>query len=117
MKPIMVSVTELTSHVTYFLLFKNATDAPLSDLQKEDYEAIIAQDPNGAEDDIRVISDPNVAEKPKEDVVMETSTPKPKRKHGHPRKVKTGTPTDTVEQEIATKTTTGLAEGKHIRRP
>jgi hypothetical protein len=90
----------------------NATDTPLSAVQKENYTASIAQDPKDAEDDIREISNPNVSEKPKEDVVMETSPPRPKRKRGRPRKVKTNTPTDTVEQEIATETPAGLADGK-----
>jgi hypothetical protein len=48
---------------------------------------------------------------------METSPPRPKRKRGRPRKVKTNTPTDTVEQEIATETPAGLADGKRIRKP
>nr|XP_051186482.1 uncharacterized protein LOC127300413 [Lolium perenne] len=86
-------------------------------ITKENYTASIAQDPKDAEDDIREISNPNVSEKPKEDVVMETSPPRPKRKRGRPRKVKTNTPTDTVEQEIATETPAGLADGKRIRKP
>ncbi|XP_047063745.1 uncharacterized protein LOC124671416 [Lolium rigidum] len=85
-------------------------------ITKENYTASIAQDPKDAEDDITEISNPNVSEKPKEDVVMETSPPLPKRKRGRPRKVKTNTPTDTVEQEIATETPAGLADGKRIRK-
>ncbi|KAM0868432.1 hypothetical protein ACQ4PT_041329 [Festuca glaucescens] len=92
-------------------------DSYMKPITEEDYDASNPKDCNGAEDDIREISDPNVAEKPKEDVFMETSPTKPRRKRGRPRKVKTDTPTDTVEQEIATETTDGLADGKHIRKP
>jgi hypothetical protein len=116
-KPITVSATQPTFHVTYFLFFINATDAPLSAVQKENNTTSIAQDPKGAEDYIKEISNPNVSGKPKEDVVIETSPPRPKRKRGHPRKVKTDTPTDTVEQEIDTETPAGLVDGKRIRKP
>lgn len=105
--------------MTHLLLFTNATDTPLSSVQKEEYDASKPQYPIGAEDDITIISNPNVADKRKEDVVTNKQSPskvKPARKkRGRPRK--TNTTADTVEQEIATQITTGTPNGKRKRKP
>jgi hypothetical protein len=79
-----------------------ATTASLTSIQKEEYEASMPKEPNGADDD--VIELPNPGDIPNLHEVMETSKPdvagKAKRKCGRPRKFKVEDPKDDAKNTL-----------------
>jgi hypothetical protein len=100
-----------------------ATNASLTAIQKEEYEASMPKEPNGADDD--VIELPNPTDIPNLHEVMETSKPdvarKAKRKHGRPRKFKVKDPKDdaknTLKEQFSTENIAALLDGKRKRFP
>jgi hypothetical protein len=102
-----------------------ATNASFTTIQKEEYEASKAKEPNGADDD--VIEVPNPADEPKLHEVMETSKPdvagkaKRKRGRGRPRKIKVEDPKDdaknTLKEQFSTENIAALLDGKRKRFP
>jgi hypothetical protein len=57
--PITVSSTKLEFHFIYFPSFLIATNASLTAIQKEEYEASKPKEPNGADDDVIEVPRPS----------------------------------------------------------
>ena len=91
-----------------------ATNALLSPVQKEEYEASIAHQHNGAKDDIIEISNPDVPNIPT-DVPNKPADEHQKtvRKRGRPRKIKTTE--NIVKQQFSTEHIAAIIEGPRKR--